>query len=97
MSQGAEGRVVPVPDHIRPPAGGYLTVALPVGLISGAAMGAVAAARRTEAAVPLDDGGREVAAAEARIERVLPRGFPRVRSIARLCGALLDYVRGFGQ
>lgn len=51
----------------------------------------------TETAVRLDDGGRDVAAAEARIERVLPRGFPGVRSAARLSGPVLDCAWGLGQ
>lgn len=41
----------------------------------------------TETAVRLDDGARDVAAAEAGIERVLPRGFPVVFYVASLTEA----------
>jgi hypothetical protein len=45
---GSSGCLVPVPGHLRPSVGGYLSLVLLIGLVGGLAMGAVAAARRTQ-------------------------------------------------
>ncbi len=44
---------VPPAGHVPPPAGGYLTIAVLVGLLGGLAMGSIAAARRTQSSFPV--------------------------------------------
>ena len=45
-------RVVPVPRDVPPPVGGYLALAVLIGLVGGVAMASVTAARRTDASYP---------------------------------------------